>query len=189
MLRVISRHDLIEDDISTTKTQRLISEMVKERMEEPCVFTQALMELGARVCTPKSPACLLCPLQDTCLAHELSCESELPHKKAKKKPLELNLHTYLIVKDHQILISTDDSDGLMKDLVRLPQFENPLHIESELVGSMQHVFSHRVWKMSVYLSHDEVALDHCFWWPLDKMDELSMVTAHRKLLKKHFGLQ
>ena len=189
VLRVISRHDLMEEDISTTKTQRLVAEAVRERMEEPSVFTQALMELGARVCTPKNPSCLLCPLQKSCLAHELSCESELPHKKAKKKPVEINLHTYLLIKDYQVLISTDDSDGLMKGLVRLPQFEQPLNIENEPLGMMQHVFSHRVWKMNVYRSHDEVELKHCFWWPLDKLDDLSMVTAHRKLLKKHIGLK
>ena len=189
VLRVIGRHDLIEEDVSAQKPQRFVHEIVKERMEEPCVFTQALMELGARVCTPKSPACLLCPLNDTCLAYELNAQSDYPRKKPKKKPLELNLYTYVIVWNHHVLISTDDSDGLMKGLVRLPQFTDELNVQSEFAGSFQHVFSHRVWKMSVHLVEKPVELESCFWWPVDRLDELSMVTAHRKILKKQFGLQ
>ena len=189
VLRVISRHDLIEEDVSAQKTQRLIYDIVEERMEEPCVFTQALMELGARVCTPKSPSCLLCPLMDTCLACELNAQADYPHKKPKKKPLELNLHTYVIVWDNQVLISTDDSDGLMKGLVRLPQFSEALNVDGELMGQATHVFSHRVWKMNVVLVEKQVDVQSCFWWPVDRLDELSMVTAHRKILKKQFGLQ
>ena len=189
VLRVVGRHDLIEEDVSALKTQRFVYEIVKERMEEPCIFTQALMELGARVCTPKSPACLLCPLSDTCLAYELNVQSDYPHKKPKKKPLELNVYTYVVLWDNHVLISTDDSDGLMKGLVRLPQFNDELNVQSEVLGSFQHVFSHRVWKMSVHLIEKPLDLKLCFWWPIDRLDELSMVTAHRKILKKQFGLQ
>lgn len=188
VLRVMSRHDLIEEDISSTRTQQMVAEVVLERMEEPRVFTQALMELGAMICTPKNPSCELCPLKDSCRAYSLNVQSEYPHKKPKKKPIELNLHTYLVVHHGCVLMSTDDSDGLMSGLLRLPQFIHPLDVKEEPLGDALHVFSHRVWKMTLHHVQEEVELDGCFWWPISRLDELSICTAHRKILKKHCGL-
>ncbi len=47
-------------------------------------YTQAIMDLGATVCTPKKPLCLYCPMQQHCKAHQQGLENELPFKKAKK---------------------------------------------------------------------------------------------------------
>ncbi len=47
-------------------------------------YTQAIMDLGATVCTPKKPLCLYCPMQQHCKAHAQGIETELPYKKPKK---------------------------------------------------------------------------------------------------------
>jgi A/G-specific adenine glycosylase len=55
---------------------------------EPSVLNQALMELGATVCTPKKPKCLLCPIAKLCRAHEFSEEEAFPPKKKPKQWIE-----------------------------------------------------------------------------------------------------
>ena len=110
-------------------------------------------------------------------------------KKPKKKPIELEVYTYLIVSDHCVLLSSDDSDGLMKGLKRLPQFDAPLLIDAKPMMEMKHVFSHRIWKMKIYHSDKKAELENCFWCPVDQLDEVTMVTAHRKILQRVFGLK
>ncbi len=188
VLRVISRYDGIDEDVMKAKVRQLIEQRVLHLMHNPSVFTQALMELGARVCTFKNPSCTLCPLQDSCKAYSLQIQHLLPVKTPKKKPVEINLNTYVVIKDQNILLSQDDSDGLMKGLIRLPQSEKQLVQDAELIGETKHVFSHRVWKMKLYQVHDSVELKDCFWWPIAQLNELSICTAHRKILKNLFRL-
>lgn len=187
--RVISRIDMISEDVSSSKTNKLIHERVFNLMEEPCLFTQALMELGARICTPKNSDCSACPVCAFCKAYAHQTQENYPVKKPKKKPLECLLYTYVIVCDRHVLLSTDDSDGLMKGLLRLPQFHVPLSIDAEKLTDAQHVFSHRIWKMQVYYADSSLELENCFWWPIDRLDEMTLVSAHRKILQRTFGLK
>src|SRR5699024_12824058 len=68
--RVISRTLKIEEDITTYQTKKLFDQYVRGMIpaHNPSSFNQGLMELGALVCTPKEPMCLLCPVQQHCLA-------------------------------------------------------------------------------------------------------------------------
>lgn len=56
----------------------------KSKIVEPAKMNQALMELGATICTPQSPTCLLCPLQKTCVAFRERLTEDLPLKKPRK---------------------------------------------------------------------------------------------------------
>ena len=157
---------------------------------DPAVFTQAMMEIGALVCTPKNPQCLLCPLAPFFGAGQDGSWSQYPVKKKAKPPQELKLYTYWIENDRQqILLSDDWSDGLMEGLYRLPQTAVPLEQTDQLdfAGQRRHVFSHRVWKMECYRGQwdDQVQKllpEHCFWIAKDQLDTLPIVGAHRKWL-------
>lgn len=63
---------------------------------EPRVLNQALMELGATICTPRSPACLLCPLQEICQACNQGDQQNFPQAKKKKEWLDVNESTHLL---------------------------------------------------------------------------------------------
>ena len=52
-------------------------------MIDPSAFNQALMELGALICTPTSPSCLLCPVREHCQAFHEGVQTELPIKTKK----------------------------------------------------------------------------------------------------------
>lgn len=189
VLRVISRLFLMEDDISSQKTHKKVYELVYELMGDsnPSDFTQGLMELGAMICTPMAWKCEQCPLNEKCQAYKTGRQAELPVKKAKKAPDEVNLITLVIPKENQLLLCRDWQDGLMKGFMRLPQFSE-LNVENmKHIMKKKHVFSHRIWHMDVYLGNPKQIELQSGWEyiDLDKLDDVSIVTAHRKIIDQY----
>ncbi|MEF3313643.1 A/G-specific adenine glycosylase [Paenibacillus sp. GYB004] len=88
VMRVLSRYFLLRDDIAKPATrigmERLAKELIPEG--EARDFNQALMELGATVCTPKSPHCLTCPVMEHCAGRMEGAVDELPVKTKAKPP-------------------------------------------------------------------------------------------------------
>ncbi len=87
VMRVLSRVLLIEEDIAKQKTKRLFEDILYDLIStaDPSAFNQGLMELGALVCTPRSPGCLLCPVRLHCRAYEAGVQDALPLKSKKEK--------------------------------------------------------------------------------------------------------
>lgn len=92
VMRVMSRILSVWDDIAKPKTKTLFEKIVEAFIseEKPSEFNQGLMELGAVICTPKSPSCLLCPVREHCSAFAEGCEKELPVKSKKEKTFGKN---------------------------------------------------------------------------------------------------
>ena len=87
VMRVLSRVLSIWDDIAKSSTRKIFEEAVRALIshDNPSYFNQALMELGALVCTPTSPSCLLCPVREHCYAFHDGEQEELPVKTKGKK--------------------------------------------------------------------------------------------------------
>jgi A/G-specific adenine glycosylase len=86
--RVFARLFAIDEDVRSTKGIARLWALAESLVNggDPGAWNQALMELGATVCTPRAPRCLLCPVQTMCRARALGKEHELPRVKAKPKP-------------------------------------------------------------------------------------------------------
>lgn len=89
--------------------------------ERPGDLAQAFMDLGANICTPKTPRCGLCPLQKSCKAHKTGQASILPQKMAaKSKPLKFG-YVYWIENDQgQVLFQKRAAKGLLGGMIGLP---------------------------------------------------------------------
>jgi A/G-specific adenine glycosylase len=87
VFRVLARYFCVTDDIAQPKTFTKFFNIAKELIpeEQAASFNQAIMELGATICTPKKPACKNCPLAQDCEARIHHKQSELPVKKKKIK--------------------------------------------------------------------------------------------------------
>jgi A/G-specific adenine glycosylase len=88
--RVICRLDRIETDLKDHQTQKLLWERATQILPDRRAgdFNSALMELGSTVCTPRSPQCLLCPVQKHCEAHAAGVQDRIPmSRRAKPIPL------------------------------------------------------------------------------------------------------
>ena len=121
--RVLTRWAAIDGDITksaTTKELWALAERLTPR-EQSGLFAQAMMDMGATLCTRSKPACLLCPLQDDCLAHAQGRETDYPVK-AKKQPKPSKFSNALLIKnvDGEILWLQRPDNGIWGGLWSLP---------------------------------------------------------------------
>lgn len=173
VMRVLSRILLIKEDIAKPATRKIFEEAVREMIshENPSFFNQALMELGALICTPTSPSCLLCPVREHCSAFHEGVQRELPVKVTKKTQRHVTLAAAIITdKEGNLLIQKRPNKGLLANLWQFPNVEAPLTFQSEkeqlssylneklkaeititgAIGQIEHVFSHLTWSLRIY---------------------------------------
>lgn len=126
VMRVLSRYFLLRDDIAKPATrvglERLARELIPEG--EAGDFNQALMELGATVCTPKSPHCLICPVMEHCAGRLEGAADELPVK-TKAKPPRPEARAVALIEGEgelagRVLIRQRPQDGLLARMWELP---------------------------------------------------------------------
>lgn len=126
VMRVLSRYFLIREDIMKTGTRTLMEELAKELIPRgrAADFNQALMELGALVCTPKSPHCLVCPVMAQCAARLEGVEETLPVKSKAKPPRPEYRLVALVEGDGEhagrVLVRRRPDAGLLARMWELP---------------------------------------------------------------------
>lgn len=126
VMRVLSRYFCLEEDIAKPATRKGIEKLAVSLIPEEAAgdFNQALMELGALVCTPKSPSCLPCPVMEHCAARLAGRETELPIK-TKAKPPRPEFRAAVIVvgkgeNEGKILVRQRPATGLLAQMWELP---------------------------------------------------------------------
>ncbi|MCB9384558.1 MAG: A/G-specific adenine glycosylase [Bryobacterales bacterium] len=166
VLRVLSRVFDEEGDIATPRVKARLGERAQRWMDtapegKRGALTQALMELGATVCTPKSPKCLLCPLHTECRAFKLGLQAERPVKRAKPKLERVELAVVLVERDSRLLMRQRPADsGVMPGFWEAPYVEGhglgpdcfaTLGIEvEEKIGQFRHGIMFRSYSGVVY---------------------------------------
>ena len=133
------------------------AEALVQASESPRALNQALMELGALVCTPRNPTCLICPLNKQCVALATGRVEELPRPKEKKATRELSIALYLI-RDHRgRVLMRRESGPLMNDLYHLPHGDTSLltgepldATPRQLLGTFRHTVTTRKIEFTVY---------------------------------------
>ena len=115
--RVLSRLFLLEDDSQTSKSRRTLWNLAGQLVprSSPGNFNQALMELGSTICSPRSPACLLCPLSQECLARREGLEEQLPRKKGRSESLESRQAVAVVGHRGRYLIVKRKGTRLLRD--------------------------------------------------------------------------
>ena len=125
--RVFARvHELPDDFRKLPARQRLAARLQPEidRAKSPGDFNQAMMELGALVCTPARPACADCPLAFACAARRDGRQADFPVK-AAKRALPVRRVRAVVVRDARgrVLLVQNREGGLLKGLWELPEIE------------------------------------------------------------------
>ncbi len=91
-----------------------------DQADDPYAFNQAIMELGATLCTPKQPQCLLCPVRAFCEAAAAGTQHERPVRGAKKVSPHYDIGAAVIWHEGRILIQQRPSEGLLGGLWEFP---------------------------------------------------------------------
>ncbi len=158
--RVLARLFTIEHDMKSSGGMReawAIAEQIVPK-EEPGKFNQALMELGATICIPRDPGCLVCPVRESCTARAQGRERDLPIMSAKKASPKVPMVAVVLEHEGQILFARRKEDGLFGGLWEPPMVPATsimdarsalggagieLDVRLSEVGRVEHVLTHR----------------------------------------------
>ena len=168
--RVLSRVYEVEEALPKARPliTRLAQDLVPERAGD---FAQSLMDLGATICTPKNPACGLCPWVAGCGARKAGTMLDYPKKLAKKAKMMRYGAAFVVQRaDGAVLIGTRPEKGLLGGMVEVPNSEwtvepfageflslAPMDAAWRHCGAVDHVFTHFPLRLEVYAT--EVAME------------------------------
>ena len=201
--RVISRIFAIDTPLPDSKP--LIYEKADSLSpnDRPGDYAQAIMDLGATICSPKNPKCMLCPWTDACLARKAGLEQKLPRKKAKKpRPQRFGTAFWLERKTDkgiiEVLLRRRPESGLLGEMMEIPS--SPWDEEPETGAAFDHAPAYVDWRpvdvqVSHVFTHFALALNvfrgdltsgkvvDGVWVPVDKLSGQALPTVMKKVVK------
>jgi A/G-specific adenine glycosylase len=210
--RVLSRVLDIGEDIAQNAVVNKLwehSEALLAQTSDAYAYNQAIMELGATVCLPQNPRCLLCPVQGHCIAQARGTQHERPVKTTKKATPHHHIAVGVIWKDGKILIQQRPAEGLLGGLWEFPggkqepgeALENTVlrEIEEELgiqvqvqkhIASVKHAYTH--FKITLHAYHCQYISGHpqpkaaqeCRWVSPDRLPDFAFPKANKAVLEQ-----
>lgn len=121
VLRVLSRYLAWSLDIANPKNRQAFEDYLKDHLPDDMRgFNQAMMELGAMVCTPKQPGCQGCPVKDGCTAFQKGTVTDYPVKTKKKKSPIKQVAVAALYYQGKYLMHQKDQEGLLGGFWALP---------------------------------------------------------------------
>ena len=147
--RVVARLFAVETPMPAAKPQLVALAATLTPDRRPGDFAQAMMDLGATICTPRNPTCALCPLSDICQARALGLAAELP-RKSPKPPRPLRRGTaWLALDTSHVLVERRPARGLLGGTLAFPSTgwdgsEHPAPAAGpwQELGEVRHIFTH-----------------------------------------------
>ena len=188
VLRVVARVTNDASDISAGRTRARFREIAQQWMDprQPGHFNQALMELGATVCLPRHPLCLVCPLGECCRARQEGTAAQLPVKLRKTAAVRLS-GTLLVVRHRGriLLRQRDAAAGRMAGFWDLPAPEDlPAAKLGVRIGEIRHTITHHHYTLEVRRATASLPdRDGFRWFTITQLDEIPFSTTARKALR------
>jgi A/G-specific adenine glycosylase len=192
--RVISRMHRVDDPLPKAKPIIKALAGVLADPERPGDYGQAVMDLGATVCTPRSPSCGVCPWTEWCEAFAVGDQTAFPKKSPKKKqPVRYGI-AYVMVRDGAVWLRRRPSDGLLGGMMEvptsdwadaMPAVEPPIDADwSRSPAPVKHVFTHFELRFDVYrtvITNDPVGDGR--WVAHDALLTVALPSLFKKVLR------
>jgi A/G-specific adenine glycosylase len=210
--RVVSRLFAVEQPLPQAKPaiQLMAATLLAPSLEKSRAgdSAQALMDLGASICTPKKPACSLCPLNEDCAARALGAQETFPRKLAKKAGILRRGAAFVVTRGDELLVRSRPEKGLLGGMTEVPGSEwraehddkAALEQAPELkgikrwhrkTGVVTHVFTHFPLELVIYTA--EVgsrthAPEGMRWVPIATLAGEALPNLMRKVVTHGLGL-
>jgi len=155
-------------------------------------FAQAMMDLGATICTARDPRCLLCPLSDACIGRATGDPARFPVKAAKKPKPEREGTAYWIESDGKVWLVTRPGIGMLGGMRALPDDgwnargdgagEPPVAGAWIVAGAVRHTFTHfhLTLRLSVLQGDAGAVQGEGQWWPVSELEDAGLPTVFLK---------
>jgi len=210
--RVLARWFLVEEDPARASGKKKLWDLAAGLVPADGGagdWNQALMELGATICSPRTPACERCPMQRLCRARKAGRQSELPRARPRPEPVEVAVAIAWIERQGSLLLEQCPAGGRMAGLWQLPTVELP-HArgqfrdlfrrewpagvtirEGDLLTEVRHTITrHRIWggvlasRLVGPLPGPNCGLK---WIPRAGLADLGLTGMTRKILRAPFA--
>jgi A/G-specific adenine glycosylase len=155
--RVVARLFAVQTPLPAAKPELVALAGALTPARRPGDYAQAMMDLGATICTPRSPACGICPLNGDCAARAQGIAAELP-RKSPKKPRPIRQGTVWIgLTGDSVLVETRPDKGLLGGTLAFPSsgwdgsdLPPPADADWREIGTVRHVFTHFALDLAVF---------------------------------------
>src|SRR5215212_9275579 len=220
--RVVSRLFAVEESMPQAKPliQNLAATLLnvsRTRDEEPRAgdegaragdSAQALMDLGSSICTPKKPACALCPLNAGCVSLARGDQETFPRKAPKKTGEQRRGAAFVVTRGHDLLVRTRAEKGLLGGMTEVPTSDWRAAQDDEAAlrqapmlkgiaswhrkaGVVTHVFTHFPLELAVYTASVATrvrAPEGMRWVPISTLKDEALPNVMRKVIAHGLGL-
>ncbi|MCH8126426.1 A/G-specific adenine glycosylase [candidate division KSB1 bacterium] len=211
VIRVLARYFGIETDATTTDGKNEFWQVAEKLIptKQPGAFNEALMELGALICTPKKPDCEFCPVRSDCVAKKSNRQEELPIRKKKLPTPHYDIGAGLIWKNDLLLITKRKEKGLLGGFWEFPggkqelgenistcvkrEIEEELGIQVDVEDSfaiIKHAYTHFRITLQIYnckWTAGEPVCKECVdfrWVRLNELDNFPFPRANKKVVER-----
>ena len=204
--RVVARLFAIREPLPGAKRELRRRAATLTPRDRPGDFAQAMMDLGAMICTPKRPSCLVCPLQQDCGGQARGIAAMLPARAARRlRPTRVGIMFLALREDGQVLLRRRPDSGLLGGMMEVPSTDwldelppidealrgAPLRTDWwQIPGTVVHVLTHFRLELTVYRAIVPVDAtltfwadpQRCRWVPRRALDAEALPSVMRKVI-------
>jgi len=187
VLRVVARVENDSSYIGASATRERFRAIAQSWLDpkQPGAFNQALMELGATVCLPRNPLCLVCPLADLCRAREHGTAAQLPIKLRRVEPVRLEEVLLVVRRAGRVLLRQREASA--RRMAGFWDLPSPEHLPQSRLGvsfgTIRHTITHHHYTIEVIgAAATPPKLDSFRWFDPAALARIPLSTTARKAL-------
>jgi A/G-specific adenine glycosylase len=204
--RVVSRLFAVETPMPAAKAEIRVLAATLTPARRPGDFAQAMMDLGATICTPKRPSCLMCPLNRLCKASAMGMPEDLPRRATKtERPVRYGIAFLALREDGRVLLRRRTERGLLARMMEVPSTDwadddpdiqaalqsAPIRADWwQVPGTLVHTFTH--FKLELVVMRAVVPVEapltfwaeqeRCLWVPRRDLKGQALPSVMRKII-------
>lgn len=212
--RVLARLRAIREPLDSPAVRRRLEDMAREYLPRGLAgpFNEALMDLGALVCTPRQPACSTCPLREECQAYALGMVAEIPARRPRRPVPHYDVTAAVIWQGERVLLAQRFNDDMLGGLWEFPggkceagesltdclqrEIREELALDIEVLAplaTIEHAYSHL--RVTLHAFHcrprhgapQAIGVQDWRWVSLDQLSQFPLSVADQRIAAQLVG--
>jgi A/G-specific adenine glycosylase len=186
--RVFARIFAMRSNVKSPRTLQSLWDLAEKLLPDtnPGDFNQALMELGALICTPSNPQCEICPMRRVCVARARGLVDQLPNRGEKPRTVHVVTKAAFVKSGERILLKRRPRQGLLANFWELPPADARQFRMGHQIHELRHAITHRRILFQVYecVPIAKVQSNGGWRWvSIAQFKALALPAAHRRAIE------